>query len=194
MPNDVGDVISKIEGQLDFGQIIGTPLNAVIDAATSSASSYVKFIKNTLNKDGTPITVPFVKSIKNEKGEQEYMKIDIPLLSIVNHPAINIDKFSDTFVLKMSDSFEHKDETKAEGSATVTAGFFGVKASVTAKASYGSTNTRKTDTSAQHTVVVEGSQIGAPEGMMKVIDFLTADLANSSVAQKDVTPPATPGK
>ncbi len=186
------NTITKIEGQLDFGKIIGLPLSAAVEGAKNSALAYIDFIKKGLDKNGNPIMIEFIRKELNGAGKTVFKKLSMPLLAVVEHPSFTIDEFSDTFTLEISDTFKEDVTTNASGEADAQVGWGILSDKVDVKFSAALTQTRNTDTRAKHEIVIKGSQKGAPEGMMKVIDWLTNSSAFAGTST--AAPPSPPSK
>ncbi len=187
---DTGKVITQLTGSIDFAKILGMPLAAVVDAAHNNAKLYAEFIKSCLDENGNPITVTFTRKESSEDGKELYRVIEMPLLAIVEHPSLSIDEFSNTFTLEISDSYTQDIKASLDGNAEVGLGWGPFKVSVDVKFSASYSQTRKTDTRAKQEIIVKAHQVGASEGMMKVIEFLTNDLGKSPAT--NVAPPKNP--
>ena len=183
-----GDVISRVTGRIDFHKIIGVPFAAIVEAANNNAKLYMQFIHSCLDKDGKPIIVPFARKIRDEKGNETYKIVEVPLLAIVQHPSMVVDKFSNTFTIEISDSFTQDVHAKLDGKADVSLGWGPFKVSVGVNFSASYQQTRKTDTRAKQEVIVEAHQGGMTEGMHRVIDWLTSDLGKTEPSHKTLPP------
>ena len=104
----------------------------------------------------------------------EKRNLQVPLLAIVNTPALSVKNVTIDFdmTVKTSTASTSELDTSTKLGVSYSAWWFPVKANLTASVSSKSTNTRKTDNSARYTVHVEARDDGAPEGLMKVLDIL----------------------
>lgn len=176
---------------LPIGELIANPLVAAATAQGKLAAVTEQFIEEVgLEKgDGDTLkarTVDFdydaiVEQKKTaEDGTEttttvvEPRSMKVPLLSIVNTPALSVKNVTIDFDMKVQTSSENKSETSAssEFSAKYKAWWSPVRSSFTASVANKSTNTRKSDNSARYTVHCEARDDGAPEGLMKVLDIL----------------------
>ena len=176
---------------LPIGELIANPLVAAATAQGKLAAVTEQFIEEVgLEKgDGDTLkarTVDFdydavvEQKTTAEDGTEttttvvEPRSMKVPLLSIVNTPALSVKNVTIDFDMKVSTSSENKSETSAssEFSAKYKAWWSPVRASFTASVANKSTNTRKSDNSARYTVHCEARDDGAPEGLMKVLDIL----------------------
>lgn len=176
---------------LPIGELIANPLVAAATAQGKLAAVTEQFIEEVgLEKgDGDTLkarTVDFDYDAVVEQKETaedgtettttvvEPRSMKVPLLSIVNTPALSVKNVTIDFDMKVQTSSENKSETSAssEFSAKYKAWWSPVRASFTASVANKSTNTRKTDNSARYTVHCEARDDGAPEGLMKVLDIL----------------------
>ena len=176
---------------LPIGELIANPLVAAATAQGKLAAVTEQFIEEVgLEKgDGDTLkarTVDFDYDAVVEHKETaedgtettttvvEPRSMKVPLLSIVNTPALSVKNVTIDFDMKVQTSSENKSETSAssEFSAKYKAWWSPVRASFTASVANKSTNTRKTDNSARYTVHCEARDDGAPEGLMKVLDIL----------------------
>ena len=176
---------------LPIGELIANPLVAAATAQGKLAAVTEQFIEEVgLEKgDGDTLkarTVDFDYDAIVEQKETaedgtettttvvEPRSMKVPLLSIVNTPALSVKNVTIDFDMKVQTSSENKSETSAssEFSAKYKAWWSPVRASFTASVANKSTNTRKSDNSARYTVHCEARDDGAPEGLMKVLDIL----------------------
>ena len=87
------------------------------------------------------------------------------------------------FELEVSQSEEAKASTEAEAGVDVSAGWGPYSVKIHGKVSHKDEQTRKTDTRAKYSFHTSIKRSGPPEGMMRVIDFLT-DAATKPVLAK----------
>ncbi len=172
----MADKASEVLNALNYEHIIGTPINAIYKAASQNAADYIDFIKTTLDENGKPISVTFTKTIKDSQGVDRDVEVTVPMLAIVEHPAMNIVNAVVELNVEVSDSFTQDINASLEAETEMKAGWGPFSISVRAKVSASYAQSRKTDTRAKHHIRVEMEQKGAPETMMRVIDFLTDDI------------------
>ena len=104
----------------------------------------------------------------------EKRSLQVPLLAIVNTPALSVKNVTVDFdmTVKTSTASTSELDTSTKLDVSYSAWWSPVKANLSASVASKSTNTRKTDNSARYTVHVEARDDGAPEGLMKVLDIL----------------------
>ncbi len=173
-PTLIGSVINA----LPIDRMISGPLNAMITAQVSASRQYADFLMNVCIRDGKALQVQFdydetlVDTQGNVTGvAQKTMRV--PLLAVVTHPNINVEDGSVDFELEISQSEEDKSSTDAEASLEASAGWGPFSVKISGKVSHHQEQTRKTDTRAKYSFHTSIKRAGPPEGMMRVIDFLT---------------------
>lgn len=104
----------------------------------------------------------------------EKRSLQVPLLAIVNTPALSVKNVTVDFdmTVKTSTASTSELDTSTKLDVSYSAWWSPVKANLSASVASKSTNTRKSDNSARYTVHVEARDDGAPEGLMKVLDIL----------------------
>ncbi len=169
---------------LPFGQIIGGPLKACIDAQTEAALStwnYINSVGITTNEAGDAEAV-YVKFAYRSNGKR--CELSIPLLTLVPIPYLAIKDISIGFKANISASSSASDTIKKSTSMEVgmkaSAGFNVGLVHVTAEMSASvsskkdSTSTRDSKYSVEYTmdVAVKAGQDDMPAGMSKVLEIL----------------------
>ena len=162
---------------LPMESLIGGPLQAAATAQGTLANITSDFITNVgLEKDGDGLkarTVAFnyQKPVKNtstdkdgnttETWEKQEMSLDVPLLSIVKSPNLEV---------KASSASSNENSQNASVDASWKG--WGAKVKFHGSVSNKNTSQRSSDTSAKYEVKVLAKDDGAPEGLMKVLDIL----------------------
>ena len=169
---------------LPFGQIIGGPLKACIDAQTEAALSTWNYINNVgiqKNEDDVPTAV-YVKFCYRSNGR--YCSLSIPLLTLVPIPYIAIKDIDIAFKANISAASsvaETKSESLSVGFGMKTkAGFHmgvasaSMEMNVNVSSKKDSTATRDSKYSVEYTmdVAVKAGQEDMPAGMLKVLELL----------------------
>ncbi|MCM1325971.1 MAG: DUF2589 domain-containing protein [Bacteroidales bacterium] len=167
---------------LNMEQLIGGPLSAAANANTLMAGTTANFIDRVgFTNDGKLRTAAFgyQKRSQNDDGTTnlEDMRVEVPLLSIVPIPNLQVDEVNITFDMEVKQS--QKSESSADESATVTAStrFFCTKVDISGSVSAHQSNTRSTDNSAKYHVDVRATNHGTPEGLARVLDMMAANVA-----------------
>lgn len=178
-------VVSDALSAIPFGNIIGGPLTACIDAQALAAQTTWQFIQNVgLNTDPKTgekkaVTVAF-QFMRDGKMAQ----LNVPLLTIVPIPYIAIQTIDISFKANISASSSSSSmESKSEdvsaginGSASLNLGLFKVNAGF--NASYSSKKDSKATQDSQYSVeytmdvAVHAGQDGMPAGLAKVLEIL----------------------
>lgn len=167
---------------LQMDKLIGAPLRAAADASTQLANSTAEFINRVgFDADGKLRTVAFgyQKRSVNEDGTSnlDEMKVDVPMLSIVPIPNLQIDEVNILFDMEVKQS--EREESGMDLGANITGSVdFGIgKVSVTGSISAHQSNTRSSDNSAKYHVDVRATNHGIPEGLSRVLDIMAASVA-----------------
>lgn len=183
---------------LPFGEMIGGPLSACIDAQEQAALTTVNFIRNVgfakkqVTENGktkevyTDDVINVTFKYKREKNEVE---LTVPLLTIVPIPFIAIDTVSINFkaTLKSFDKSYDKDtesessyNRESSASSSKSGGWFSAKkrssssmyCSVSTKKDSVSTQTSEYSVESTIDVQVNARQESMPAGMAKVLEML----------------------
>lgn len=177
MAIDTG-LIGSVINALPIDRMIAGPLMAMMTAQIRASKQYADFLLTVCIKDGKAISIEFDydQTLVDGQGTVtglETRRVRIPLLAAITHPNICIEEGTIDFELEISQSEEIHTDDAAEGSleAKIGWGMFSVK--VNGKVSHHKEQTRKTDTRAKYSIHVSAKREGAPEGLMRVIDFLT---------------------
>lgn len=102
---------------LDFGSLIGGPLNAVVEAQAKSAIATATFIKEVgFDKDGKVKSVDFKYNRKNDNGSDQEFTLTVPFLTLVPIPYISVSNAEVEFNAKITSTTETK---SSENFATV---------------------------------------------------------------------------
>jgi len=190
---------------LPMKDLIGGPLAAACDAQVQLAQASANFIKdvgmevdeatNTLK--ARTVDFSFTRPVQNEQdGSVTMEKVDlsVPLLAIVNNPALGIKEVEIEFTMEVKQSTKDNSETAAQASidakATYGFGIFSATVSVHGSVSSKSSHTRSTDNSAKYDVKVIARDDGMPEGLSRVLDILQqAIVPTNGVASSSPTTP-----
>ncbi len=173
---------------LPMSSLIGGPLQAAATAQGTLANITSDFItKVGLEKDGDSLkarTVAFnyQKPVKNtttdkdgnttDTWSKQDMSLDVPLLSIVKAPNLQVKDVEINFNMEVKSSAASSNETDSKASVDASWSGWGAKVSFHGSVSNKNTSQRSSDTSAKYEVKVSATDDGAPEGLMKVLDIL----------------------
>jgi hypothetical protein len=187
---------------LPMEDLIGGPLKAACDAQTLLAKATSQFIHEVGFEPGTsqpatpgqpaPVgsykarTVDFSFTRPVQQGpdgdvKQEKVELKVPMLAIVNVPALSVKEVDINFTMEVKSSESHHDssDTKATMDATAKMGWGPFSATVKIHGSVAShsENTRSSDNSAKYDVKVLARDDGMPEGLRRVMDLLNTAVA-----------------
>lgn len=193
--------ISNQFNGLDMAALIGGPLSAACNAQTMLARSTLDFIETVglcEPEEGSAIrrvrTANFSfsrasESNDPEKSESETVNMEVPLLAIVNVPALSIDKVDITFDMEVKSSTSSESTSDKSGSLDASAGLkigpFKMDVKIKGSIACHEKNTRSSDNSAKYHVEVHASQQKTPEGLMRMLDIITSAVAPSSVSKNN---------
>lgn len=174
-------------GGLDMTSLIGGPLQAACEAQTLLAASTTRFIENvgmTTDENGNKTvkttSFSFTRAASGD-GEgngngKEVVEMNVPLLSIINVPSLQVNKVDVTFDMEVKSAVasESKSEKKGELDAEAKLGIGPFHMDVKIKGSISSqeSNTRSSDNSAKYHVEVHAAQADTPEGLSRMLDML----------------------
>lgn len=179
------DMASQFKG-LPMADLIGSPLTAACDAQLKLANATATFIKtvgflppangaNDPNAVGGVRTATFAFKRQTENGPED-VSMEVPLLAIVNVPALSVTRVDITFDMEVKSSSASKEATdasaKMSADASVGWGPFSLKVHVEGSVSSHKENTRSSDNSAKYHVEVHAEDRGMPEGLARVLDIM----------------------
>ena len=189
MANELVNMSSQFSG-LPMDELIGAPLKAACDAQVLLAKASTDFIRNVgleQSKDGNALTARTVDFSFNRPreggaaGETEAVKLEVPLLAIINTPALSVKEVNVDFTMEVKSSFSEHDSSEKTGSldASVKAGWgpFSAEVKVHGSVTSKSDHTRASDNSAKYDVKVVARDEGMPEGLRRVLDMLNQSIA-----------------
>ena len=168
-------------GMIPFGNLIGGPLNAAVEAQAKAANTTLEFIQAIGFVDGGD-TVRNV-TLKYMNGDVE-RTLEVPILTLVPIPYIRIDDMSIQFKASISassdqtqtDSKSKSWEGKVSGSARYL--FFKANMSASYSSKKDSSSTANSKYSVEYTIDinVHAVQDDMPGGMAKVLNLLTESI------------------
>ena len=191
-PSFIGSVINA----LPIDRMIGGPLNAMIKAQVAASRQYADFLLNVCleekdgHKEAVNVQFEYDQTLVDSEGKLTGVQkktMRVPLLAVVTHPNINIEEGSVDFELEIHQAEESKKSAEREGGFEASAGWGPCSVSIHGKVSHKKEQTRSSDTRAKYTIHTSVKRSGPPEGMMRVIDFLT-EAATKPVQIGDTTP------
>jgi hypothetical protein len=177
----LSDISTEFKG-IDISELIAAPLIAASESQSKLATHTANFIKTVGTKeDGSVNNVQFSYHTKKEDNTEVTNVIDVPLLSIVNIPNLAIKKAEVAFTIEVKSQSKHSTSRDIQGEAGGNVGWgpLGVKigGSISTKSEY----TRATDKSAKYDIRIEARDDGMPEGLARVLDFMTNNIGNPAL-------------
>ncbi len=182
---------------LDFKNLIGGPLSAVIEAQAMAAESTVNFIKNMgFDQEGNPqyVTFKYQKSATQAEGEakqsdqNEMMEMQVPFLTLIPIPFIRVDEATIDFNAKINainysnKTSDHKFDAGSDRRKGFIGRLLGIKASYSYKSTTNSGNrVERTFTLAIHVRAVQDEM---PGGMEKILGILESSIRDNMVTRQ----------
>ncbi len=170
---------------LDFANLIGGPLNAVVEAQAKSAITTANFIKEVaFDSEGKVIDVTFTYNRKNDDGKDQQFTLTVPFLTMLPVPYITIVDAVVEFNAKITSINESSSEStfSQEVNASVGGRYWFVSAKVTSKTAYqkkSATTEREERTFDMH-VRVEAKNQDMPAGTERLLTILENSIAERS--------------
>lgn len=162
---------------LDFANLIGGPLDAIVRTQAKSAITTANFIKEVgFDKDGKLLTVDFKYNKKNDAGKDQEFTLTVPFITMLPVPYISIYEAVIDFNAKITSTTQTQVDTSSESEGQMSGGgkywFFSVnvtgKTSTKKKTSYTDQEERTFD---MH-VRVEARNQDMPAGTDRLLTIL----------------------
>ena len=178
---------------LDFKNLIGGPLSAVVEAQAMAAESTVNFIKNMgFDQEGNPqyVTFKYQKSATQAEGEakqsdqNEMMEMQVPFLTLIPIPFIRVDEATIDFnaINYSTKTSDHKFDAGSDRRKGFIGRLLGIKASYSYKSTTNSGNrVERTFTLAIHVRAVQDEM---PGGMEKILGILESSIRDNMVTRQ----------
>jgi hypothetical protein len=170
---------------LDFANLIGGPLNAIVEAQAKSAITTVNFIKEVaFDKDGKIVNVDFSYNRKNDNGNDQEFKLTVPFLTMLPVPYITVNDALIEFNAKITSINESSTESTFKQDVDASAGgrYWFVSAKVQSKTAYQrkSTTTEKEERTFDMHVRVEAKNQDMPAGTERLLTILESSISEKS--------------
>jgi len=171
--------VGAVMQALPMDHMIAGPLLATIQAQVRSSKMYADWIQDVgLDENRKAVTVDF-EYTEDQMGSDgkvvstktRHMKV--PLLALLHHPAINIDKASIDFEMTVETSESENAMTSGEGGFDAKVGWGPFSVRIHGKVSHKTEQTRKTDTRSKYSFHVEMGYAGPTEAMNRIIEHMT---------------------
>jgi len=175
---------------LPMEDLIGAPLQAAATAQGKLASITSDFITSVGLEDtgggklaARTVDFKYQKPVKTSKTDpktgavtdtwsKQDMDLQVPLLSIVKSPNLQVKKVNVTFDMEVKASTASQTTSQQDAKVSASWKGWGAKVSFQGSVSNKQESQRSSDTSAKYHVDVTAQDDGAPEGLMKVLDIL----------------------
>ncbi|MEO5373291.1 MAG: DUF2589 domain-containing protein [Alphaproteobacteria bacterium] len=162
---------------LDFSNLIGGPLNAIVEAQAKSAITTANFIKEVgFTKDNKVVNVDFTYNKKNDSGSDEEFTLTLPFITMLPVPYISISYAEVEFNAKITSTTESKTEDNFSQvvDASAGGGWWFASARVSSKTSYQkkSSYSDKEERTFDMHVRVEARNVDMPTGTERILTLL----------------------
>jgi hypothetical protein len=174
-PLAAGAVMSS----LPMDHMIAGPLLACIQAEIRSGKMYADWVQSVgmdENKKAIMIDFEYSEDVLDGQGNiasTNVRKFKIPLLAILQHPSIGVERATVDFEMTVETSEASHSSTEGEGSFEAKAGWGPFSVKISGKVSHKSEQTRKTDTRSKYSFHVDVVHRGPTECMQRVMDHIT---------------------
>jgi hypothetical protein len=176
--------LGKELATLDFANLIGGPLNAVVEAQAKAAITTVNFIKEVaFDKEGQARQVSFTYTRSEADGTAREYKLSVPFLTMLPIPYIAVKKATIDFNAKITStvSSDSSDSLKTDTNADASTGFWFVKAKVNTKVAYQKTNSSsgKEERTYDLHINVEATNEEMPAGTERLLTILEQSISET---------------
>lgn len=167
---------------LDFANLIGGPLNAVVEAQAKSAITTVNFIKEVaFDKNGNIVNVDFSYNRKNDNGNDQQFTLTVPFLTMLPVPYITVNDALIEFNAKLTSINESTTESTFQQNVDACAGgrYWFVSAKVQSKTAYQkkSASSEKEERTFDMHVRVEAKNQDMPAGTERLLTILESSIS-----------------
>jgi hypothetical protein len=170
-------VSGKELASLDFANLIGGPLNAIVEAQAKSAISTANFVKEVgFDKEGKAVNVDFSYNRKNDDGGDQEFTLSLPFITMLPVPYITVKNAVIDFNAKITSTTQSSVASNfgQQVDASVSGSYWFMSAKVNSKTSYQRTSAssdKEERTFDMHVRVEAGSQ-DMPAGTERILTLL----------------------
>jgi len=188
MADNIGQMVGSAVNALPLDRMFKIPALAMADTQKQLSYNYMEWVKNVgLDKDGNVIMVSanYDEDVLDEQGnvvKTVKKKLQVPLLSILTHPNVNVQEGTVEFEMTIQSSEESSSATEGEASLEAKAGWGPFSVKITGRASHKSSQTRKTDTRARYAVNMKIAKDSMPEGMSQFMEMIQQAVTQPKIA------------
>lgn len=177
---------------LDFSNLIGGPLNAVVEAQAKSAITTADFIKTVgFDKDNKVITTDFEYTKEDADGNTADFKLSVPFLTMLPIPYVEVDEASIEFNANITSTTSSNSSSDFSGSTSTSGGggWWFARASFKANASYQkkSSSTQEVKKTYSMQVKVRAKQADMPAGTSKILSILENVITEKKISGFNVS-------
>lgn len=173
---------------IPFGNLIGGPLTATVQAQAQAAMTCIEFIEHIgfdapdANNHRPVKTVEFKYTKTDINGEEKNFVLSVPILAVVPIPYLRVDEVLIDFSAKLTDVVTSETTTSFGASVNFSAGWGAVK--LRGNASYKNDKSTKSSSSQEYnmSVKVRAVQAEVPGGMQKILDMLETAISDKEQA------------
>jgi len=182
-------VSGKELASLDFGNLIGGPLNAIVEAQAKSAITTANFIKEVgFDKKGKVVNVDFTYNRKNDNGSDQEFTLTMPFITMLPVPYITINNAVIEFNAKITSTTESSTSSTFSQQVDASAGgnWWFASARVTSKTAYQRTSASsdKEERTFDMHVRVEARNQDMPAGTERILTLLENSISEKSNHKK----------
>jgi hypothetical protein len=162
---------------LDFANLIGGPLNAIVEAQAKSAITTANFIKEVaFDKNGEIVNVNFKYNRKDNNGRDQDFTLTVPFLTMLPIPYITIETAEVEFNAKITSTTQSdvKSSFSQDIDAEVGGNYWFVRASMKSKTSYQRTSSSsdREERTFDMRVYVRARNADMPAGTERLLNIL----------------------
>ncbi|MCH9680973.1 MAG: DUF2589 domain-containing protein [Deltaproteobacteria bacterium] len=162
---------------LDFNNLIGGPLNAIVQAQAKSAITTANFIREVgFDENGRARNVDFKYNKRNEDGADKEFRLTVPFLTMLPIPYMVIERASLEFNARINSVNTQTVESTVgiETEATASADFWFVSASMSTNYSYQqkTVTSERAERTFEMSVMVEAGAAEIPSGTDRLLTLL----------------------
>lgn len=178
-------VSGKELASLDFANLIGGPLNAIVEAQAKSAITTANFIKEVgFDKEGKVVNVDFTYNRKNDNGSDQEFTLTMPFITMLPVPYITINNAVVEFNAKITSTTESSTSSNFSQQVDASAGgsWWFASARVTSKTAYqrSTTSRDKEERTFDMHVRVEASNQDMPAGTERILTILENSISEKT--------------
>src|SRR3990167_272984 len=187
---------SKKDSALSLTQLIGAPIRALVEAEAQAAMATANFIRSVgfvqdgsgnFGKLGDLQMASFLRKRRNAQGEEETIEVEIPLLTLLPIPALQIRDAELEYTVKILDTELTRSESP-EAQRAMALGLKDAPATLRATLARDTRNEQRRSLDMLLKMKVNIEQSDMPAGLAKLLNISTENI-NQRLVPSTVTPP-----